>query len=112
MRRPEVTSHLWRQRDDRSVLREGGDPVREVLAAGGEHRAVGSEALTLHQYRHITQRVPATLLVQAAQHMRGMYRGLKCKHRGAGGRHGHQGRLHVHTDTETHTLLMLTIYPL
>lgn len=101
----EGTSHLLWQRDDRSVLCEGGDPVREVLTAGSENWAVGSETLTLHHHGNITRCVSPALLVQAAQHMWGMHCRLKCKHRWPGGRWGHQGHLygtHKHTHAHTH----------
>ncbi|TNN59067.1 hypothetical protein EYF80_030701 [Liparis tanakae] len=66
------------ERDHRSVLRERRDPVREVVAAGREHAAVGSEAVTLRHHGDVTRGVPPPpLLVQAAQHMGGMHRGLK-----------------------------------
>lgn len=102
----EVTSHLLWQSDHCSMLCLGGDPVREVLTTGSEHWAVGSETLTLHHYCNITQRVPATLLVQATQHMGGMCCRLKCKHRWPGGRHGHQGHLYVHINTNNQLLFL------
>jgi len=51
------------------VLRERRDPVREVLAAGSEDAAVGSETVTLRHHGDVTHGVPPPLLVQAAQHM-------------------------------------------
>lgn len=74
----------------------------EVLTTGGEYRAVGSETLTFHHHRNITQHVSETLLVQAAQHMRGMCCRLVCKHRQLGGRHGHQRHLCVGLHTNIH----------
>lgn len=70
--RHEVSAHLLWQSDDSSGLREGGNPVCKVVAAGGEHRAVRSETLTFHRHRNIAQRVSEALLVQTAQHMGGM----------------------------------------
>lgn len=82
-------SHLWWQSEYCSMLREGRDPQREVFTARTEYGAVGPETLTLHHHGNITQRVPAALLIQAVQHMRGMHCRLESKHRRPRGRHGH-----------------------
>lgn len=91
-----LTSHLFWQRDHCSMLCEGRDLLQEVLTTGREHGTVGSKTLTVYQHRHITQHVPATLLIQAVQHLGGMHCRLECKHRRSWRKPSHHRHLCVH----------------
>lgn len=82
-----VAPHLFRQCDGELCVSLAYDSRVEVAAARSQHRAVGSEALALHQDSHITKDILLPLVIEAEQDVGAMHRGLVGKHRTLTHRH-------------------------
>lgn len=74
--------YLFRQGNDEPLARMAANTALEVVAAGCQHGAVRAEAAALYRHRQITQCIAPPLLVEAAQDMGAVHRGLE---REAGG---------------------------